>query len=374
MKLALIKRVFSVFLVSTLPWQAFGWNAQLETEASQSQAAVVLAPTQPQMLSEYSRILAQGIFTDQGAPTDSLQYSVTVWGSWDTLPSGNPTQLAADKGQAASRLLQGYLTWSPLPEQLFFQAGKILLSPSVGFFRTPLDFFAHPALAPILDGAALGPWQEGYWSENTQVLWDGGSASLWLSPPLTWSDNVNQTLQYLTLPQNFWRSELNLSWQLGNAGFQLVGEGEVPQNTCSPSAAVVRCGASMDAAINSAWTIKAEGRLDATSQSPPATQGLIGLAWSPAERLSVTVEAASDPSGLHGFVRWTLPVDAKVEAILYTIPSLEDSSGIAGGDLQGRYDTWGWDAWVELPWGAPGTEQANTSWRGTWGAKGSLYF
>ncbi len=357
-----------------LPYSAFAWNAQIDTQVVQTQTSTVLIPMSSPVQSDFSRVLAQGIFTDQGLLVDNLLYTVTLWGSWDTLPSNNPSQLTNDKGQASSRLLQGYATWSPLPGLLQFQAGKILVTPSVGLFRTPLNFFLHPALAPVLDGAALGPWQEGYWGENTQILWDHGSLSLWLSPKLTWSDSANQFWQYLSLPQNFWRSELNLSWQSGNTTFQILGESDLPDAGWNDPTAVLHGGGSIDAALNDAWTIKAEGRVDVSPHSAPQTQGLAGLAWSPAERLSVTVEVATDPSGLHGFFRWSLPVDDKVDAVLYAIPSLEDASGIAGGELQGRYDAWGWTAWVELPWGEVGTEQGNTSWRGTYGVKGTLYF
>lgn len=358
-------------LASFTPGPLWAWSGQLSSQLSSTQAATPVVPLGPDIQTQFERLLTQGLVTDQEMPSPFWQFALTGWGSWDTLPSGNPEVLSSSKGTASSRLLQGFLTWIPFPGQFQIQAGKILLSPSVGFFRTPLNFFQHPATAPSLDGASQGPWQEGYWGVNSQVFWSNASASLWLSPRLSWDDTANQALQFITLPQNLWRSEVNLSWNWGNTSVQMLAEAETPGDAGST---VFHYGASLDAALNDAWTIKAEGRADTPLTGSVQTQGLAGLAWSPAERLSVTVEAATDPTGLHGFVRCTFPVDSKVDAILYTVPSLEDESGIAGGELKASYDSWGWNVWAQVPWGMSGTEQGNTNWRGTWGATADLYF
>ena len=98
----------------------------------------------------------------------------------------------------SSRLLQADLAWQIIPGVLAWDTGKVIIHPSSGFFRTPLNLMSRGAAGnvPQQIPAAAPQWEEGW--IGTRLLWMAGDVSLenFFSPRLVWSSDADAVLGF----------------------------------------------------------------------------------------------------------------------------------------------------------------------------------
>ncbi len=395
-----------------LPGAAWALDGQLLLDVIPTAALVQQAPTAPWMQSETTDLSVQGVVSHTQLLADGLALSGTLWGMADTLPSGSPLATPPAKLDLASRVLELKLGWEAIPGILIVDAGKLLVHPSSGFFRTPLNVVSHGTLTGTanLSGSAVGAWEEGWVGAQATLLVGAFSVSNFFSPRLDWSDSADAALAYVSARQPDYQDLSRLTVRLGATDLQVLGL----LTTGGPGSADpdfhFTGGAGVDTGIGDAVTVRAEVAvsdsvsrvapgstslpLTTVTQSVPwAPRALAGLTWTGADQLTVMAEYYYDGAGFAGsdyrqlisysqalrgapgagpdlldqfgtfsagrhyaFVRIAGQVDTTLGAAAWTTVNLQDLSGLSAVVLTATFDKWTLAASFLDAWGTTDTE------------------
>jgi hypothetical protein len=395
-----------------LPDAAWGLDGQLMLDALPTAALVQQGPSAPWMQSETTVLAAQGVLSQTVPLAGGLSISGTIWGLADSLPSGSPLSPPPAKLDLESRVLELRLGWEAIPGTFIVDVGKLLIHPSSGFFRTPLNVITHGALAGTanLTGSAVGAWEEGWIGAGATLLAGGFTVSNFFSPRLDWPDATDAVMAHISSRQPDFQDLSRVTLRVGVTDLQALGL----ISTGGPGSADpdfhFTAGAGMDTSIGDAITVRAEVAvsdstarvapastqlpLSVVSQSVPwAPRALAGLTWTGANQLTVMAEYYYNGAGFagndyrqlisysqalrgapgagpdlldqfgsfsagqhYGFVRIAGPIDATLSAAGWTTVNLQDLSGLSCAVLTATFDKWTLNASFLDAWGTTDTE------------------
>ena len=406
---SLLLAAFSGLLL--LPGSLWAWEAQALMDVLPTAALVQTSPTSPWMQSETTELGVQAALSHTQGIAEGLSLSGSVWGMADTLPSGTPFSTPPTKIDLQSRVLELKLVWEAIPGTLIWDAGKKVIHPSSGFFRTPLNVISHGALGNTanLSGSAVGTWEEGWVGTDVTLLVGSFTVASFFSPRLQWSADADRALQYVSLQQNDYQDLTRVDVRLGDADIRVLGL----VSTGGPGSADpnlhLQAGAGLDTNIGDAVTLRAEisaadtqnrvivtddQLLSTTTQAVSwAPRALVGFTWTNKDQLSVMAEyyynglgfagddygrlirysqnrrssGASAPDVLdqfgtlsagqhYGFVRVSGKIDDRLTAAAWTEMNLQDISGLSAVVLTLTYDKWTVNASIMDAWGNTDTE------------------
>lgn len=318
-----MKRIFAFLgvllglLAPAVPLHALDATALLDILPT---AALVQAgPSSPWMQSETTEMTAQVAVSHTQPIVEGLSLSGTVWGMADSLPSQSPLTTPPAKIDLQSRILELKLVWEAIPGTLIWDAGKKIIHPSSGFFRTPLNVISHGALgnSANLTGSAVGTWEEGWVGTDVTLLLGSFTVANFFSPRFQWGSDADRALQYLSTQQEDYQNLTRVDLRLGDADVRLLGllssggPGSVDPDVHFTA------GAGVDTNIGEAVTVRAEvSAEDSQTRSAVASDQL---------PLGVTAQTVSwAPRALAGFT-WTNKDQLSVMAEYYY--NGRDSSG-----------------------------------------------
>jgi len=349
-------------LVMTGP---LGWGLEVEidTQVSQTQAAVSgNQPGGPLQQVSVADTLTQATVSHRKALTEGLSAEGTYYLTIDTLPSGTPQSLPADKLDFSSRFLEAWLGWELVPGTLTLGAGKQVIHPSSGFSHAPLDFAYRGG--PTTGAQAISDWEEGWMGAKASWFLSNVSVSAFWAPALSWDDSTDQVLKYLTSPQPGGFAQGQIGLTLGSTDLRgLVFQGSGP----------TRAGLGVDSGWGEAWIFRAEA---AASANPEAWHSdlMVGATWAGTDQ-TVMVELAWDDTGSSpvptGFVRWAGKLDKALDADAWVKADLSDASGWLGSSLTWTADKWSLSGQWLGAWGGPTTDAGSSAllWKPTVEAK-----
>jgi len=402
----------AVAATTLLPGAAGALDGQLLLDAVPTAALVQQAPSAPWMQAETTELAAQGAVSHTQALAEGLSLSGSVWALADTLPSGSPLSTPPAKLDLESRVLELKLTWEALPGTLIVDGGKLLIHPSSGFFRTPLNIISHAALGTTtnLSGSAVGTWEEGWVGARATLLVGNLTVSNFFSPRLDWSDAADSVLAYVSSRQPDYQDLSRVTLRVGATDLQVLGLVSTGGPGSADPDVHVTAGAGMDTGIGDAITVRAEvSAADSTSRLAPgstqlplavvtqsvawAPRALAGFTWTGADQLTVMAEYYYDGAGFggsdyrqlisysqalrgapgagpdlldqfgtfsagqhYGFVRIAGPVDTTLSAAAWTTVNLQDFSGLSAVVLTATFDQWTLGASFLDAWGTTDTE------------------
>ena len=400
----------SAFVVAPLSLAA--WDAQLLLDVLPTAALAQTSAGSPWMQRETTELTGQAAVSHTQPIVEGLSISGTAWGMADSLPSGTPFGTPPTKIDLQSRILEMKLVWEAIPGTPIPDAGKKVIHPSSGFFRTPLNVISHGALGNTanLSGSAVGTWEEGWVGTDLTLLVGSFTISNFFSPRLTWSDNADRALQYVSLQQNDYQNLTQLDVRLGDADVRLLGLFSTGGSGSADPNLHFTAGAGVDTNIGDSITVRAEAsiadsqqRQGVTSDQLPlavstqtvawAPRALAGFTWTNKDQLSVMAEyyynglgfIGDDYSRLitysqtlrgapgaardlldqfgtfqaarhYGFLRLSGKIDDKLTAAGWTTVNLQDLSGLTGVVLTLTYDKWTVNASLMNAWGNTDTE------------------
>jgi hypothetical protein len=367
----------------------------------------------PWMQSETTEITVQGALSHTQPIVEGLSLSGTVWGMADSLPSMSPLSTPPTKIDLQSRVLEMKLVWEVIPGTLIWNAGKEVIHPSSGFFRTPLNVISHEALGNTanLTGSAVGAWEEGWIGTDLTLLVGSFTIANFFSPRLAWADSADRALQYLSAQQNDYQNLTRMDVRLGDVDVRLLGLFSTGGPGSVDPDMRFTAGAGLDTNIGDALTVRAEvsaassqSRIVVTSGEAPlstatqavtwAPRALAGFTWTNKDQLSVMAEYyynglgfigddytrlitysqtlrnnpnPSTPGVLgqfgsfsaarhYGFVRVSGKIDDNLSAAAWTTLNLQDLSGLSAVVLTLAYGKWSFNASVMDAWGGSDTE------------------
>ena len=370
------------------------------------------AASDPLVQTETTEITAQTALSQSQPLAQGLSLSGTFWSMADSLPSRSPLDTPPAKIDLEARVLELELTWEALPGMLIFDAGKRVIHPSSGFFRTPLNVISHGSLGngANLTGSAVGTWEEGWVGAGVTVLLGDVTLSDFFSPRLQWSTDADSVLRYLTTQQENDQNLSQVDIRLGGADLRLLGLLSTGGPGSADPALHFTAGAGLDTNVGDALTLRAEvsaadsaNRMIVTGSqgsSAIATQtlkwaprALVGFTWTNQDQLSVMGEYAYDGLGFLGndyaellaysqsakstsaaapdlldqfgsfnaarhylFLRLSDKIDDKLTAAGWTTVNAQDGSGLTGIDLTLANDKWNLNAYLTNAWGGQNTE------------------
>jgi len=395
---------------AAFPGPLAAWEGQAVLDVLPTAALVQASPT-AWMQSETTELTVQGALSHTQPIVEGLSLSGTGWVMTDTLPSQSPLSTPSQKIVFESRILELKLVWEALPGALILNAGKEVIHPSSGFFRTPLNVISHGGLgnAANISGAAVGTWEEGWIGADITALFGSFSVSSFFSPRLPWADDQNSAFHYVSLPQNDWQNLTRLDIRLGEADVRLLGL----LSTGGPGSADpdlhATFGAGVDTNIGEALTVRAEASiadsvsrvavtddqllLSAAQTVSWAPRALAGFTWTNKDQLSIMAEYYYDGAGFggddyqhlirytqnrrstnpavpdlmdqfgtfsagqhYGFARISGNISDKLSAAAWTQMNLQDLSGLSAIVLTLTYDRWTVNASLMDAWGNTDTE------------------
>jgi len=384
------------------PLSLAAWNAQLVMDVLPT-AALAPAAAGGLMQTETTEVSGQVAVSHAQPIVEGLSLSGTAWGMADSLPTGIPFDTPPAKLDLQSRLLELKLAWEAIPGTLIWDAGKKVIHPSSGFFRTPLNVISHGALGNTanLSGGAVGT--------SLTALLGSFTISNFFSPRLAWSPGADQVFQYITSRQEDYQDLTQLDVRIGDADVRLLGLLSSGGPASADPALHVTAGVGVDSNIGEALTVRAEAtiadsqdRLAVTSDQPLAVavqtvswapRALVGLTWTNKDQLSVMAEycynglgfggddyaklitysqalhasGAGGPDLLdqfgtfqaaqhYGFFRVSGKIDDRLSAAGWTTVNLQDLSGLTGIVLTLAYPAWTVNASLLNAWGNSDTE------------------
>ncbi len=409
MKTTPLGLVFLVLLAATPP-AVSGWEAQAVLDAVPTAALVAQGPSWMQTVT--TELTVQGALSHTQPLAEGLSLSGTIWGMADSLPSGSPLSTPPTKIDLQSRVLEMKLVWEAIPGTLIIDAGKKLIHPSSGFFRTPLNVLSHGSLGNTanLSGSAVGTWEEGWVGVGATLLVGGFTVSNFFSPRVQWDSGANDALQYVSQMQGDFQDLAHVDMRLGDADVQVLGLLSSGGPGSADPDLHFTAGAGVDTNIGDAVTVRAEvsavdsqdrtvvtstqAPLSATTQSVAwAPRALAGFTWTNADQLSVMAEYYYNGPGFfgsqysdliayskalrsapgtgvdvldqfgtfsagqhYGFVRVAGPIDDKLSAAAWTTINLQDLSGLTAVVLTLTNDKWTVNASFMDAWGTLDTE------------------
>jgi len=397
---------------AAIPGSVGAWDAQAVIDALPAAALVQQDPSSPWIQSETTELTAQTALSHTQPIVEGLSLSGTAWGMADSLPSQSPLSTPPAKVDLESRILELKLVWEAIPGTLIVNAGKEVIHPSSGFFRTPLNIISHGTLGNTanLSGSAVGTWEEGWVGADLTLMVGGLTISNFFSPRLQWSADVDTVLQYVTTAQPDYQDLVRMGVRLGSTDVQVLGLLSSGGPGSTDPDVHFTAGAGLDTNIGDALTLRAEvsaadsqNRTVVTSGQAPlstatqsvawAPRALAGFTWTNADQLSVMGEYyyngpgffGSDYSQLitysqslrnapgtgpdvldqfgtfsagqhYGFVRVSGKIDDQLSLAGWTTVNLQDLSGLTGIVLTLTYDKWTVNASVLDAWGSLSTE------------------
>jgi len=397
---------------AALPGTVWGLDGQLLLDVVPTAALVQQAPAAPWMQAETTELSAQGALSHTQALADGLSLSGTLWAVADSLPSGSPLSTPPAKLDLESRVLELKLGWEVVPGTLIVDGGKLLIHPSSGFFRTPLNILSRPALGTTanLSGSAVGSWEEGWVGARATLLVGNLTLSTFFSPRVDWSDDADSVLAYVSSRQPDYQDLARATVRIGATDVQVLGLVSGGGPGSADPALHVTAGAGMDTGIGDAVTVRAEvSAADSTSRLVPgstqvplsvvtqsvawAPRALAGLTWTGADQLTVMAEYYYNGAGLGGsdyrqlisysqalrgapgagpdlldqfgtfsagqhyaFARIAGAVDTTLSAAAWATVNLQDFSGLSGVVLTATFDKWTLGASLLDAWGTTDTE------------------
>ncbi|GEM_PF-1125074 len=398
--------------VASRPSALWAWDAQALLDVLPTAALVQQTPPfGPWMQTETTELTLQGALSHTQPIVEGLSLSGTVWGMADSLPSQSPLSTPAAKIDLQSRVLEMKLVWEAIPGTLIWDAGKKVIHPSSGFFRTPLNVISHGPLGNTanLTGSAVGTWEEGWVGTDVTLLVGSLSIADFFSPRLEGGAAADTALQYLSTPQPDWQDLARVDLRLGEADVRLLGLLSTGGPGSGDTSVHVTAGAGLDTNIGQAVTVRAEvsaensqNRMVVTDSQLGTTgaqavswapRALAGFTWTNADQLSVMAEYYYNGAGFigddyarliaysqnlrngsftgpdvldqfgdfsaaqhYGFARVAGKIDDKLTAAGWTTVNLQDFSGLTGIVLTLSYDTWTVNASLMDAWGNTGTE------------------
>ena len=324
------------------------WDAQALLDVLPTAALVQPSSSSPGMQSETTEVTTQGALSHSQPIVEGLSLSGTIWGMADSLPSQSPLSTPPTKIDLESRILELKLVWEASPGTLIWDAGKKVIHPSSGFFRTPLNVISHGALGNTanLTGAAVGTWEEGWVGTDLTLLVGSFTIANFFSPRLQWSDDDDRALQYVSTRQNDYQDLARVDVRLGSADVRILGLLSTGGPGSSDPDLHFTAGAGLDTNIGDAVTIRAEisaadsqSRTIVTGSQVPlscatqavawAPRALAGFTWTNQDQLSVMVEYYYNGLGFIG--------NDYAQLIAYS-QSLRNAPG-AGPDLLDQFGT-----------------------------------
>lgn len=330
-------------------------DGEVDVQMIQDHVAATLGTpgTAPQEVA-VAETLAQGTLGDHRTLTDGLTVEGTLWGSLDTLPSQSSLVLPEDKLAVSSKVLEGWLNWETVPGTLSFGVGKQVIHPSSGFSHTPLDFV--PRGGSTVGAQVTSPWEEGWLGAKASWFLPNFSASAFYAPALSWDQNTNQGLQYLTSAQSGGFAQGQVGLSLGATDLRAL----VFQGSGNP-----RLGLGVDSSWGDALTLRAEGA------GNPGTvvhfDALAGFTWTNTDQTTVMVELSQDDTTdtprTYGFGRIAAKLDHNLDADGWTKVNLVDQSGWLGSSLAYTADHWALAGYWLGTWGGPTTEAGSSPLR-----------
>ena len=391
---------------------AFGLSGTAVTDITPTAALVALkGPGSAQVEELSARTTTQGIVSDSWTLAEDLSLSGTGWILLDSLPTNNPTQVPDGRLDVASRLLQFEGTWQVIPGALVLDAGKQIIHPSSGFFKTPLNLLSRgPAgNTPQATPAASPQWEEGWWGVKIVGFLGDWTLEDFAAPPLTWSDSADTLLQYVSLQQGDLSNQIRLDWHWGEADIQLLNLLTVSDPGTSSSTVHDQTGIGLDTNLGDHLTVRVEATLadsldrlnvvDSVAQTTTSQslswvpKALAGATWSIDNDLSLVGEYYYDGLGFFGdeytsalqyaknrlnsgssnpdvagqfgnfsmaknyaFFRLSDNFSNQISGQAWTEINLQDASGMYGLGLGSTYDHWGLSGSLTETWGADGTE------------------
>jgi hypothetical protein len=403
-----------VALAATLALASVSLAVALEAEATLDglPTAVLEQEGGADMQTEATRFLAQVAVSHKQSLADGLNISGTFWIDADSLPSGSPLEIPADKMELESRVLELGLAWEALPGQLIVDLGKKIIHPSSGFFKTPLNVLSRGSASGLVPstGAAVSSWEEGWVGADVTYLTGNLTIANFFSPRLDWSDAVDQSLRYLSSRQKDYDDLLRLGLRVGTTDLRFLamtssgGPGSVDPDLR------LQVGAGIDTGIGNSLTLRAEcsaedsrDRLEVidenllTSREESlawATRALAGFTWTGPNELSVMAEYYYNGLGLvgsdydclihysvnrlpapgakapdlldqfgsfeaarhYGFARVSGTLETDLASALFSVVNLQDFSGITGVNLTYTRNSWAVSGSVVDYWGAKDSE------------------
>jgi len=393
------------------PLSLAAWNTQLVMDVLPT-AALAPAPAGGLMQAETTEMTGQAAVSHTQPIVDGLSLSGTAWGMADSLPTGIPFDTLPTKIDLQSRILELKLAWEAIPGTLIWDAGKKVIHPSSGFFRTPLNVISHGALgnAANLSGGAVGTWEEGWVGTGLTALLGSFTLSNFFSPRLAWSPAADQVLQYVSTQQQDYQDLTQLDVRIGVADVRLLGLLSSGGPGSADPAVHLTAGMGVDSNIGDAVTVRAEGtiadsrtRMAVTSDQLPLAaavqtvswvpEALVGFTWTNKDQLSVMAEYCYNGLGFgggdysrlitysqalrantgagpdlldqlgtfqaaqhYGFLRVSGKIDDRLSAAGWTTVNLQDLSGLTGIVLTLSYDAWTVNASLMNAWGNTDTE------------------
>jgi hypothetical protein len=411
MKKALLLTAASVLLATPMSLAAL--DAQLLLDVLPTAALVQTSLGSLWMQTETTELTGQVAVSHTQPIVEGLSISGTVWGMADSLPSGTPFDTPPTKIDLQSRILEMKLLWEAIPGTLIWDAGKKVIHPSSGFFRTPLNVISHGSLGNTanLTGSAVGTWEEGWIGTDLTLLLGSFTVSNFFSPRLTWSSDADRALQFVSMQQNDYQNLSLLDLRLGDADVRFLGLLSTGGPESIDPDLHFTAGAGLDTNIGDSITVRAEASIAdsqqrqgvASDQLPLAAEtqtvawaprALAGFTWTNKDQLSVMAEyyynglgfigadysrlisysqtlrgtpGATGPDLLdqfgtfeaaqhYGFLRVSGKIDDKLTAAGWTTVNLEDLSGLTGVVLTLTYDKWTVNASLMNAWGNTDTE------------------
>ncbi len=310
--------VVPILLFAAAGARVWALEGQALLDVLPTAALVQTGPSSPWIQSETTAMAAQVAVSHAQTLAEGLSLSGTVWGIADSLPSGSPLTSPAAKVDLESRILELKLTWEVVPGALVWNLGKEVIHPSSGFSRTPLDVLFRGALADTsnLTGSAVGAWEEGWIGTGVTAFLGSFTLADYFSPRLSWSSDVDQVLQYVTLQQSDYQNLTQVDFRLGEADIRVLGLVTSGGSGSSDPDVHVQLGSGLDTALGDSVTIRAEicaadrqdrtvvtdsQLLTTTSQTVSwAPRALAGFTWTNADQLSVMAEYYYNGAGFVG--------------------------------------------------------------------------
>lgn len=412
--LASIAAAIAAAIALATAQRAYGLEVEADVDAFPT-ASLAQESGGQSMQVEATRIVAQSAISHKQILGDGLALSGTAWLDADSLPSGSPLAVPESKLDMNSRLLELGLEWEALPGALILDLGKKIIHPSSGFFKAPLNMLSRPAVGdvPSSTAAAVGKWEEGW--VGADITWLAGNLTVanFLSPRLTWSQEADQVLQYLSQQQGEYDDLLRLGLRVGEADLRLLALTSADSIGGADPDFHLQAGAGLDVNLGDSLTVRAEASaadsterlyvVDAT-QLTSATQSvawapraLLGFTWAEGGSKDLSVMAEYYYNGLgfsgsdydrlilysqnrvaaagrsaadlidqygsfeaarhYGFARIAGNIEDDLAAQLWVVANLQDLSCMTGAVLTFTKDAWAISGALVDAWGAADTEE-----------------
>lgn len=397
-------RLVALFLAASSVLPVFGLDGTIVSDVDQTAARTIFGPGLSPIQADTARGTLQSVVGDS-ATIGGWTIKGAVWALVDSLPTNDPTQVPSGGVTFSSRLLELDAQWQVVPGTWMLDVGKQIIHPSSGFFKTPLNLISRGAAGnvPETTPAASPQWEEGWLGAKIVYVVGDWTFEDFFSPPMTWSDNVDQILHYLTLQQSSLQNQFRIDGHLGNTDLQLLAlltsDNQVHFQTGAGvefnlgDSLTVRAEATLSDSLDRTYVVDAASLAVATQTLTWVPRLLIGTTWSVTNDLSLVTEyyynglgflgsdytsavqyaknrfaaGANSPDILgqfgsfsagrnYAFVRLADNISNQVTGQGWAEVNLQDLSGMLGIGISAKYDHWALTGALAQTWGTDGSE------------------